>query len=91
MASTTAVKMAAIFMLVLAIDQLMAEASPQPRRLLAEGKHAISENPGFPDGVRVTKDLELEPILASPFPDCPPGCQWAGGPSCWCDSLPSSN
>ncbi|CAL4981786.1 unnamed protein product [Urochloa decumbens] len=89
MASTTAVKMAAIFMLVLAMGQLMAEASPQPRRLLAEGEHAISDNPGFPDGDRVTKDLE--PTLTPYIPECPPGCQLIIGPACWCNSLPSSN
>ncbi|CAL4981759.1 unnamed protein product [Urochloa decumbens] len=81
MASATAVKMAAIFMLVLAMGQLMAEASPQPRRLLAEGELAVSENPGLPDNDGVTKDPE--PTLASVV-GCRPGCKWPGNIGCWC-------
>ncbi|OEL23421.1 hypothetical protein BAE44_0015560 [Dichanthelium oligosanthes] len=58
MASAAAVKMAAIFMLVLTMAHLMAEASPQgpagaghrqARRLLAVvDKHDASGNPGLP-------------------------------------------
>lgn len=58
-ASTTAIKMAAIVMLVLTMGQLMAEASPAPRRLLEEqaesevvGKPGPEDDGALVDGTR---------------------------------------
>uniref|UniRef100_K3YMJ2 Uncharacterized protein n=1 Tax=Setaria italica TaxID=4555 RepID=K3YMJ2_SETIT len=64
MASAAAVKIAAIFMLVLTMGHLMAEASPQPRRLLAETEHAaVSGNPGLP-----VSPLACKPECTVPWP-----------------------
>ncbi|RCV37405.1 hypothetical protein SETIT_8G060000v2 [Setaria italica] len=85
MASATAVKIAAIFMLVLTMGHLMAEASPQPRRLLAETEHAGvsgNGNPGLPGDASVMQ--VLEPALASVVA-CKPGCLiFMPAPVCIC-------
>ncbi|TKW10104.1 hypothetical protein SEVIR_6G139966v4 [Setaria viridis] len=72
MASATAVKIVATFMLVLTMGHLMAEASPQPRRVLAETEHAaVSGNPGLPGDASVMQ--VLEPALVSRLA-CKPEC-----------------
>uniref|UniRef100_A0A0D9XDH0 Uncharacterized protein n=1 Tax=Leersia perrieri TaxID=77586 RepID=A0A0D9XDH0_9ORYZ len=75
MASATAVKMAAIFMVALTIGQLMVEALPQPagRRLLeVDGE----EEEGLDDGLLLMEEAA--------FLTCPRHCRRSKTPACRC-------